>query len=64
MIFCSAMQALESICETNFELYQVLGYQLIANQPEGIQGTIYEVKIKVKDVEDENTIQARIWVKE
>ena len=64
MIFCSAMQTFESICETNFELYQVIGYQIMANKPESIEGTIYEVKIKVKNIEGDNTIHARVWVKQ
>ena len=33
----------------------------MANQPESIDGVIYEVKIKVKEGGGNNTVHARIW---
>ena len=45
LLFISTMEALESVCESKFEMFKILGYQEVVGLPETFAGKLYETKI-------------------
>ena len=61
LTFVSVMEKLETLCETSFAMFNVIGYQEIGNLPETFTGNLFEAKVRISDSESGNFLQIKVW---